>query len=129
MPLKLVGVTKKAGYEGLILKYKIDFERIAAGNSGLLTKIREETPSERVYKIAVLNLYSDSGLEQVHVGNMYTYSGFMAGYGSYVSNESSLTCEQTQTEVLKLDVYSTYYRPPYLNNAEEQEPHDGAHLG
>lgn len=120
-PLKLVGVTKKAGYEGLILKYKIDFEHMASGNSDLLERIRERTPSERVYEIVSLYLYSDSGLEQVVVGNKYTYSGFMAGYGADENAESSLSSKSDVHETLSLDVKDTYFRTGYIKNPAKNE--------
>lgn len=106
-PFTILNKSKESGCEGLFYKIRVDL-----------------TEEQKLYMLATMNsvsrTYHVSGIEILEKGattvsdytvsSTYTYSGFAAGYGPGDSTESTLTCTRDNSEVLELDVHTTYYR-------------------
>ena len=106
-PFTILNKSEESGCEGLFYKLRVDL-----------------TEEQKLYMLATMNsvsrTYHVSGIEILEKGatiasdytisSTYTYSGFAAGYGPGDSTESTLTCTRDNSEVLELDVHTTYYR-------------------
>lgn len=95
-------------YEGLFLKFKVMlsgeqkeqiFDRLAS--------------DKRVYDVSEIELVLDgnSSTDSYFVDTTYTYEGYAKGYGMDVNAESTLVYQDEQSEILSLDVHSTYFYP------------------
>ena len=96
-------------YNNLFYKFRVADHESADGM----------TMGERVNSNA--RRYDISGVEIIHAGQdlakeygcggTYIYSGYAAGYGPEADAESTLTCDVTDLETLRLEVMPTQYRP------------------
>lgn len=106
----LIFCNKSTGdYNNLFYKFRVADHESADG----------KTMGERVNSNA--RRYDISGVEIIHAGQdlakeygcggTYIYSGYAAGYGPEADAESTLTCDVTDLETLRLEVMPTQYRP------------------
>lgn len=103
----------KKGYEGLFYKFKIALT--ATQRSDILQTLDN---SSRVYDVSEIELCSAGNFNATayDVANVYTYTGYAAGYGSdFDSEESTLACASKDSVTLSLDVHGAAYRPEGTN--------------
>ena len=102
----------------LFYKYKVNFTE---------EDLKELDASARIYNISKLELQKEESnghysLETIACGDVYTFSGYMAGYGS--RDEATLSCKQDDSETIQLDVEFAYYRPEGTIAADKRTEQD-----
>ena len=121
-PLKIVSFSKRPGFEHMFYKLKIDFENSPVSRLQLL-ELLTVTNDPREYNIVSFNLNSTSDANDLFylpVGNKFVFKGFMKGYGYSDSDETTLECTSGKSEVIPIEVGTTYYRADLLNNAVDE---------
>lgn len=111
--LNYLNRSTKKGYEGLFYKFKISLT--AAQRSNILQTLDK---SARMYDVSEIELCSSDAWNATayNVANVYTYTGYAAGYGSdFDSEESTLACASKDSVTLSLDVHGAAYRPEGTN--------------
>ena len=106
--LEFVSSSTQSSYEGLFYKF-----RVSLGSASKRSIWESLSASKRVYEIGEIELMvsGNSTVDIYDVGKIFSYSGYSAGYGDNVNDESTLSCTSGNSKTLSLDVHSTYYRP------------------
>lgn len=113
--LAFLTYSQAAGYEGLFYKFEVTLTE-----SQRTQALRLLSSNARVYTITGMEFSVGGQVTEYPVGydtateqgSVYTYSGYMLGYGSNLATESTLTCMvEGFSEYLTLDVEQTVYRP------------------
>lgn len=96
-------------YNNLFYKFRVIDHESADGQ----TMGERVNSNARRYDISGVELiYKGDGLAKEYgCGGTYKYSGYAAGYGPDATAESTLKCEVTDLETLRLEVKPTQYRP------------------
>ena len=109
--LKYLNCSVAKGAEGLFYKYKINltqFERAL-----ILNGVKQ---TERIYKVAGLELSVRNEVTDYAVAQTYKYSGYSKGYAPFEGAESTLSCVVDGIDkYLQLNAHSTYWRPSGTN--------------
>lgn len=119
LPLEIVSASKGTGYERLFYKMKVDFSASSVSRAKIWEALTAAN-KPRSYNIVSVNLYTNGALDLITIGNKFVFKGYMKGYGYVASDETSLECSSGASEVITVDVGTTYYRADALNNAQEQ---------
>ena len=114
--LQFLNCSTESNYEGLFVKYKVVLPM--ARKQAVLDALNS---TARVYVVSGIELLTEGELNATEYAAtgikadgssgsvIYRYSGYAAGYG--VNNETStLSCESTEGEVLRLEVHHTSWR-------------------
>ena len=113
--LAFLSYSQAAGYEGLFYKFEVTLTEAQRTQA-----LRLLSSNARVYTITGMEFSVGGQVTEYPVGydtateqgSVYTYSGYMLGYGSNLATESTLTCMvEGFSEYLTLDVEQTVYRP------------------
>lgn len=113
--LAFLTYSQAAGYEGLFYKFEVTLTEAQRTQA-----LRLLSSNARVYTITGMEFSVGGQVTEYPVGydtateqgSVYTYSGYMLGYGSNLATESTLTCMvEGFSEYLTLDVEQTVYRP------------------
>lgn len=107
-PLKIVSKCEEVGKENLFYKLRVEFTD--QQRKSMLSELSSLARRYEVSGIELLRTGQTTATEYT-VATAFTYIGFEAGYGAEGQTESSLFCIRDTTEVLELEVHSTYYRP------------------
>lgn len=116
--LDFLNYSKAAGYEGLFYKFRI---RLSLNERNSILKSLNE--NSRVYEITEIELVVKSNVTAYKVGAKYTYTGYVKGYGSELSETNTLSCTVDGFDkCLDLQVHHTFYRPQgdYYNGEQSQ---------
>lgn len=116
LPLKIVSACNKVGFERLFYKLKVDFEKSPISRLELLEALTQKNVP-RVYNVVSFNLNVENELAYFSVGNEFIYQGFMKGYGNGTSDKTTLKCTSGKSEVIPIEIGTTYYRADVLNNS------------
>ena len=117
--LLFLNASAGAGYEGLFWKFRICLSE--EERADILDSVSQQS---RVYEISGIELSVGGIVTEYAAAMRYTYSGYASGYGSAMSEESSLACTADGFgKILNLDVHTAYYRPEGTNgqNAYTQD--------
>lgn len=106
-PLRFLNYSEEAGSEGMFYKFKIAFTD--EQKNEVFASLNKES---RGYRIGGIELSYGKVVTDYVCGQVYTYSGYAKGYGSFTASESTLECVTDGIKnYLTLDVRSSYYRP------------------
>lgn len=111
--LNYLNRSTKKGYEGLFYKFKVALT--ATQRSDILQTLDK---SSRVYDVSEIELCGadDWNATAYNIANVYTYTGYAAGYGSdFEDGKSTLACASKDSVTLSLDVHGAAYRPEGTN--------------
>ncbi len=83
-------------------------------------KYSERHSGERRYDLAGIQIWREgnensANAQDCTVSATYYFSGYGAGFGPLGTTESTLQCRADKLETVVLDVKSTYWRSPYIN--------------
>ncbi len=114
--LKFLNKSLEADFNGLFYKFKIELSDVQ--RQSILDSLNS---TERVYDVSGFELLiaGEYNATEFTVGGTYKYSGYCAGYGPGLANESTLTFIKNDLETLKLDVHTTFYRPDGTNGKND----------
>lgn len=109
---------------GYFYKMKLDFE--VDGTDFKKEFYDSLDPNVRCYEVSLLGVceygrYSLQWLDTINTSKKYYYSGYTQGNGNNETEESTLSLLTDKLDALELDVKSTYYRLPYIKNAQGTE--------
>lgn len=105
--LRVLNYSTQAGYEGLFWKFKVELT-----STQLRLILAKISPSERKYKISGIELSRQGKVTEYPATQEYTYRGYASGYGTELSETSSLSCTvDGYTDFAQFDVTHTVYRP------------------
>lgn len=116
--LKYCGRSKGA-LEGLIIKFRV----IDKDNQILANAVEQNrTKNERRYDITGVQLWREgyAMANDYKVGATYRFSGYAAGYGKYVQ-ENTLTVTKQNSDTVSLNVEHAFYRPDGNNGKEHTQ--------
>ena len=110
-PLFYLNRCEITNYEGLFYK----FEVYLTGEQKT-TMLDTLNSSERTYHISGIELLlaGETSVHDEEVNQLYTYSGYSAGYGSNPDADGTLSYERTNGQVFVIeddDLHQTFYRP------------------
>ncbi len=113
--LEFLSETTQAGYEGLLLKYKIRFTK--KERDDVIEAVYRK--AEREYYVGDLNLLMRGNLNAttVPVGKSFYFSGYAAGYDD--AEKSTLQSYTEEKEVITLNVTPTQFRPKGYNGKND----------
>lgn len=115
-PLSVVNFSQETDYYGLFYKLKVVFT-----DTQKQAILKELNSTERVYSVSEVELQQDgqTNATAIHAQGIYKYSGYMSGFGSDSSAESTLKCTTEHLETLHLEPQSTVYRPEGTNGKND----------
>lgn len=110
--LEFVSASKRVNYEGLFYKFKVSLT--SAQRENLLANLNA---TSRIYRVSEVELAYTTGeglfeKELVNVSTSYSYSGYMPGFGTNTSTNTTLSYTSEKFDTLSLDVKSTFFRAP-----------------
>ena len=119
--LSFLNCSETTNYEGLIYKFKVELS--SSQRENLWNSLNSSKRKYRVSEIelAYTNSSGETYPELIDVSTTFTYSGYMPGYGTNESGETTVSYTSEEFDSLRLNVKSTYFRSPGTNSNGNQD--------
>ena len=119
--LSFLNCSEATNYEGLIYKLKVDLS--SSQRENLWNSLNSSKRNYRVSEIrlAYTSASGETYPELIDVSTTFTYSGYMPGYGTNESGETTVSYTSEEFDTISLDVKSTYFRSLGTNNNGNQD--------